>query len=202
MQLLSNVAFSEQAKSKSIPCRGCQGTFTELDFLSHPVESSGECEGHFLRLTNGVRRQRFNGLVDDGFIKDYVKARVRHCARVHAARFEGIVRGVAELHSLDAGRWRAEAAFSVEPGWQGLGVGTRLMARLVDDAVASGFTKIVLCCDPLNTRMLSICSRYSDQQVYEEGEYVVTLDLSHPVASLFTDTGDRRGNELRSKLAA
>jgi GNAT superfamily N-acetyltransferase len=204
MQLLSNIASSgREIFSPPMPRRDSSGAlFTKLDLLSHPLESSDECERHLLRLTSTARRQRFNGSVDDAFIRDYVKTRVGHCARVIAARFAGIVRGVAELHPLDGDGRRAEAAFSVEHHWQGLGVGTGLMLRLVDEAIVRGFREIILCYDALNTRMQSIYLRFGGRQVYSDGEYVATIDLSHFSAPIFEKRADRWESELQNSLTA
>jgi RimJ/RimL family protein N-acetyltransferase len=89
--------------------------------------------------------------------------------------FDSVVRGIAELHPLDAAGGRAEAAFSVEPGWQGRGIGTRLVARLLEDAIASGYDKIFLCCEVRNRSMRNIAGRFGGSVLFAEGECVISF---------------------------
>jgi hypothetical protein len=116
--------------------------------------------------------------------------------------FDGVVRGIAELHPLDAAGRRAEAAFSVEPGWQGRGIGTRLVARLLEDAVASGYDKIFLCCEVRNRSIRNIAGRFGGSVLFAEGEFAEgECVISFPKASR-DSTGLRRLRHLRSRQPA
>src|SRR5262245_37757186 len=90
---------------------------------------------HLLRLEIESRRSRFGHAASDRLVLDYA-ARI-DCSNtaVLACFIDGQMRGAAELRSLDA-TWcaTAEAAFSIERPWQGRGLGTALMSRVIATA--------------------------------------------------------------------
>ena len=80
---------------------------------------------HFLRLDVGVRRSRFFGAVSDAGVLKYARNIIRYDTIACGAFVGGQLRGLVELSGLFHS-WpsTAEAAFSVESGWQNIGIGS------------------------------------------------------------------------------
>jgi ribosomal protein S18 acetylase RimI-like enzyme len=94
----------------------------------------GEAQGfyeHLLRLDPDSRRRRFGAVVREDFLREYAFAPYRPGTVLEGAFVDGVLRGVGELRPLDAAGEMAEAAFSVEPAFQGRGLGRRLLDRLL-----------------------------------------------------------------------
>lgn len=85
---------------------------------------------HLLRLDLDSRRMRFCHPVSDAFIDGYFDGIDRSRTTVVGAFADGVLRGVAELVRLpDTAPVGAEIALSVEPAFQGRGVGGRLLQK-------------------------------------------------------------------------
>lgn len=143
------------------------------------LEAPGDafCE-HLLRLDQPSLQARFGNFVAPAFLAGYA-------SRVDAANTlligcypDGELRGVAELRSFEP-RWadECEAAFSVEPAWQGRGIGTALMARSASEAHRLGVERIHVICDELNQRMKRMVSRVGGKLLLVEGECFGTIDV-------------------------
>jgi GNAT superfamily N-acetyltransferase len=99
-----------------------------------PSEAA-EVLAHMLRLNLDERRSRFFAGMGDVAI-------IAHCDTIFAAGGiilgafnQGVLRGIGELHRLDlAWNRSAEVAFSVEGPFQGCGIGTELLRRLIEVA--------------------------------------------------------------------
>lgn len=114
---------------------------------------------HYQRLDPQTRRARFGGTVGPDFLRAYARQALGDDARILGLFLDGTLRGVAELRFADASRQVAEAAFSIENGWQGRGHGARLFARLHAMALGLGVERIVFQCLRENAAMQAIVRR-------------------------------------------
>ncbi|HYE49218.1 MAG TPA: GNAT family N-acetyltransferase [Azospirillaceae bacterium] len=140
-----------------------------------PTES-GRYRAHLLRLSPEDRRARFMGGIGDGAVG-------AHCARIDWSRTvlvacieRGEVRGAAELR-LGAGG-EAELAVSVERDWQGRGVGTGLVRRILTAARNRRARRVYMLCLPENHRMQRIAVRLMGPCVFEGGEVTSSVELA------------------------
>jgi RimJ/RimL family protein N-acetyltransferase len=72
----------------------------------------------------------------------------------------------------------AEVAFVVQDGWQGRGLGTRLLCVLLDAARARGIARFRAYVLANNTRMLDLLARFTDVQEQRIEQGVVELVFS------------------------
>jgi GNAT superfamily N-acetyltransferase len=79
----------------------------------------------------------------------------------------------------------AELAFVVEDSWQGLGISTALLARLLRYARQRGYTAMSAVTMATNVRMRDVLthSGYSQSSRYEDGCLCITLDITQPPRS-------------------
>ena len=126
---------------------------------------------HMLRLDKDSRRMRFAHGVSDAFIDDYA-ARLHDMGSVIYGYFvDGEVRAAAELRKLGETWGReAEAAFSVEHGWQGHGIGTELMGKLIRAARNRGVMHLYMSCLSENAKMQAIARKHGADLRFEYGE--------------------------------
>ena len=88
---------------------------------------------HLLRLDPVSRRDRFNGGLGDTFVAAYADRSFSDGTTVIGYVEAGRVRGAAELHDCpDDDEPTGEIAFSVEPQFQGRGIGALLFERLLE----------------------------------------------------------------------
>ena len=133
---------------------------------------------HLLRLDDGCRRSRFGSPTSDACIRAH-GTRVDPANTVILGCFEsGHMRGAAELRSLGA-TWgdTAEIAFSVEPRWQGCGIGTALMAALIEAARERGIARIYITCHTLNRHMQRIAETAGARIDFDGCECVAEIDV-------------------------
>jgi GNAT superfamily N-acetyltransferase len=116
---------------------------------------------HLLRLDAVSRYDRFGMSVNDAFLVNYAA----HCFDEGDLVFgyfdDCVLRGAGELRGLgqrSVGE-AAEAAFSVEKRWRGLGIGSALLARIVETARNIGATTLYLTCLAQNRAMQKIVSK-------------------------------------------
>lgn len=149
---------------------GAQGVWKRLGavFLPgayHTLWNSQEREyaEHLRRLPNADRRRRFHRHVSN------IEA-TAHAASVFANQraevvgwFQGgVLRGAAEIVFFDAAgpngeeTVEAEAAFAVEPKWQGRGVGAGLMHRAALHARNAGAVRLHIATETDNRAMLHV----------------------------------------------
>ena len=117
--------------------------------------------GHFARLEPETLRLRFGGRVRPGFVADYAEHILDLDAVVFGA-FDGArIIAVAELHGLAGVQpAAAEAAFSVEPEWQDMGIGNALMCQVVSMARTRGIGTVHLSYLTENARMRRLARRH------------------------------------------
>lgn len=162
-------------------------TQMEQDEFTPPAEESirlllpseyRDYAAHLLRLDPLSRFMRFAGLVSDSALR-------RHAARVADQRAvvlgyfaEGELRGVAELHPLPVRPDRpraAEIAFSVERPFQGRGIGSRLMDRVIAYAQAHGFEDLQMMFLATNGQMKRMAIQHDAQLTNDEDEVIASL---------------------------
>lgn len=134
---------------------------------------------HFLRLDAKARRARFGNAVNPEFVKRYAERILQMDGAVYGVVIAGEVRAVAELRELpDEWPITAEAAFSVEPDWQGKGLGNKLMAHIVASARNRGIKSLNMMCLRDNKRMQHLASKHQGLMAFTSNEVVSSLDLS------------------------
>jgi RimJ/RimL family protein N-acetyltransferase len=128
---------------------------------------------HLLRLSRDERRMRFAHAVTDDFIATYAARMSENDAITHAYVEAGVVRAVAELRKLST-EWgdEAEAAFSVEAGWQDKGIATELMGRVIRSARNRGVRHLYMSCLAENSKMQAIARKHEASLTFEYGEVV------------------------------
>ena len=136
---------------------------------------------HLLRLDETTRRQRFGSPVSDEFLTHYADTAFRLESVIYGAFVEGTLRAAAELRNL-AEIWspEAEAAFSVEADWQDMGLGTRLMDRILIVAQNRSVRRLYMVCLRENGRMRRLAEKYDARLRVEDGEIAGTLLPGHP----------------------
>ncbi|MEM8627976.1 MAG: GNAT family N-acetyltransferase [Pseudomonadota bacterium] len=147
---------------------------------------------HLLRLDDAGRRMRFCHSVNNAFIESYAARSLLSGGVTYGYFVDGILRAVAELRPAGPGTppmgevvgktvWgpSAESAFSVEPDWQGRGVGTRLFQMVVNTARDHGVTHLYISCLPENERIQRIASKFDARLVYDGGDVMADIDPTH-----------------------
>ncbi|WP_108815105.1 GNAT family N-acetyltransferase [Loktanella sp. Alg231-35] len=124
---------------------------------------------HFQRLDLTSRWARFCGAISDEDVLKYAQNIFRHNAVVCGALVEGQLRGVVELRGLFQS-WpsTAEAAFSVEPDWQNIGIGDALFERMFAMARNRGVRTIQMICLKENSRMRHLAAKHDAQLHYDQ----------------------------------
>ncbi|MCT8973568.1 GNAT family N-acetyltransferase [Microbaculum marinisediminis] len=126
---------------------------------------------HLLRLSPKSRRSRFTGSVSDLFIEQHVDRLFSSEAIVYGWVVDGVIRAGAELHPVGGPlRATAEAAFSVEEGWQDTGVGTALLGRVLRAARNRGLSRLIMTCLPENARMQRVARKHGARLQWQEGD--------------------------------
>ncbi len=119
-----------------------------------------ELAAHLLRLSDADRRIRFGHTVSDRFLQNYAQLMLRPGSMVHAALVDGIIRGVAEARSAFATEGDMEAAFTVETGFKGRGMGTALFNHLMLAVAAAGHRRVVMAVIRSNSRMIALAQKH------------------------------------------
>ena len=137
-------------------------------------------EAHLLRLDAESRRDRFNGLCDDTFVRTYADRCFHDGTTVIAfVDDEGYVRGAAELHERpEIPEPTAEIAFSVEKMLQHRGLGGMLFERLIGHAYALGYEKLLVTTHPQNEAMKALARRFNARLSFASGETMGVIDLA------------------------
>lgn len=130
---------------------------------------------HLLRLDPESRRCRFGGPTTDWFIEHYAERSVEDGTVIHGVFLDGRLIGCGELAIWDPASGEAEAAFSVEARFQGIGFGTRLMRRVLLSARNRGVGTIRMSCLSANSHMQHLARRAGADILFERGEAVALL---------------------------
>lgn len=151
---------------------------------------------HLLRLDAESRRMRFAHSVADAFIEEYASRMTAYGSLVYGHLVDGKLRGAAELRRLgDTWGEEAEAAFSVERPYQGHGVGSDLMGRVVRAARNRNIRCLYMSCLAENAKMQSIARKHAAVLRFEAGDVVGEILPKRPdYYSLVTESAaDRMG---------
>jgi GNAT superfamily N-acetyltransferase len=134
---------------------------------------------HLLRLDPEDRQLRFGGYLSEAHIGAY-------CDRLDWGRavavgylVNGEVRGLGELKPMTAHR-AAEAALSVEKGFQNRGVGTELLRRLIVIARNRSIRWLHMLCLLENGKVLRMARKLGTKLTFDQGEVEGRLALPWP----------------------
>lgn len=131
---------------------------------------------HLARLDRNGLRMRFAGAVSPAHAENYANDALKRARVVYGWFEDGMLRGASELHGARFSQ-TGEVAFSVEPDYQGRGIGTALMGRVVLAARNRGMRHLVVSCLSENSPMQRIARRHEADIAFHQGEVVGTL---HP----------------------
>ena len=157
---------------------------------------------HLLRLDKKGRRLRFGHSVSDSFIEKYTKLSSDVDSVIYGFFVDDILRGVSELRPL-ADSWgdMAEAAFSVEPGFQDLGIATELMGRIIRSARNRNVGHLYISCLAENRKMQRIAKKYDAQLRFEHGEVLGEILPEHrTIGSVLSEKLDDEIDHLMTVL--
>lgn len=140
-----------------------------------------EITGHFLRLDQTTRRARFGSFIDDSLAGRYAAHFFDDDPVAFGAFPDGELRAIGELRSARPG-WMsdAEIALSVEPEWQGQGIGGTLFERIVMAARNRGMKLLHVLFLNENERMRRITAKHHPELEFHGGEVEATLDPPWP----------------------
>ena len=140
-----------------------------------------EIAAHFLRLDQPTRRARFGSFLNDDLIGRYATHFFDDDPIAFGAFRDGRLRAIGELRSARPG-WMsdAEIALSVEPGWQGQGIGSALFERIVTAARNRGMKLLHVLFLNENERMRRITAKHHPEIEFHGGEVEATLDPPWP----------------------
>jgi RimJ/RimL family protein N-acetyltransferase len=152
---------------------------------------------HLLRLDTDSRRMRFGMAVDDGFIAAYAQRTDSARSVIYGYFTGGEMHAAAELRAIgEAWGPEAEAAFSVETVFQGGGVGTDLLGRIINAARNRGIHRLYMNCLSENRKMQSIARKFHAELQFDHGEVVGQVRTPGPTpASLWSEAFDD-GNDF------
>lgn len=137
-----------------------------------------EIRAHFIRLDAPTRRARFFGSVSDGGIAKYADGIFRQDSILCGAFIDAELRGLVELRGVTP-FWgsTAEAAFSVEPDWQNMGLGDALFDSILAIAQNRGVKTIRMLCLKENIRMQHLAAKHRARLDYDKDTVEAVL---HP----------------------
>lgn len=141
---------------------------------------------HLLRLDSITRRGRFGLAVSEHFLNDYAARTMAGDAVLYGYFEDGVLRGVSELHPLGAmDVATAEAAFSVESDWQGQGIGSTLMERILAAACARRIQRVIVTCQASNRTMRRLAQGFAADLEIIGDEIVGHVATPRPTAFTF-----------------
>ncbi|MDI6026219.1 GNAT family N-acetyltransferase [Corticibacterium sp. UT-5YL-CI-8] len=134
---------------------------------------------HLKRLDAESRRDRFNGVTDDDFLRAYAHRCFHEGVTVIGYVQNGKVLGAAELHEIpdEDGEPTAEIAFSVERSLQHKGLGGRLFERLIVQARGFGYRRLRVTTHSGNAAMKALARRFNAVLNFEAGETTGVIEL-------------------------
>jgi len=161
----------------------------------HANDQTGICD-HFLRLGVQSRRERFCGAISDDGVLSYAKNTFRYNSIICGAFVDGQLRGLVELRALFHS-WpsTAEAAFSVEPEWQNIGIGDALFERMFAMAQNRGVRTIQMLCLKENGRMRHLAAKHHAQLLFNQDAVEAVLHPNWPTPQSIAEEiiGEARG---------
>jgi len=133
---------------------------------------------HMARLDADDRRSRFAGTVSDREIHRYCAGLDWRHTTIIGFFDQGMIRAAVELR-MEPGvaEPAAEAAFSVERGFQGKGIGSALLRRIVTVAQNTGIRHLSVICQPGNWRMRQMLAKFNAESEVDIQEVVASIRL-------------------------
>lgn len=132
---------------------------------------------HLLRLDQHTRRSRFGAVVKDDFIEHHAEGVIAFDTVVFGAFFDGQLRAIGELRGMPQSWPRhAELALSVEPDWQGKGIGSSLFSRLIEASQNRGIRSLHVLFLRGNKKMQSIAGKYHPETNFNGGLIEAALE--------------------------
>ena len=145
------------------------------------IGDANQYRDHLLRLDEESRTLRFGGGISDQCLKNYVEPSMWLDTVVHGFFADGVLRGAAELRPLGkALSGEAEAAFSVEAGWQSHGVGSALLERTLLTARNRGIRHLHMACRSNNRRMQQLAKKFAAELTFDFGGVVGEVEAARP----------------------
>lgn len=136
-------------------------------------------KAHLIRLDSESRRDRFNGPASDEFLVRYAERCFSDGTTVIGYVEDGRVMGAAELHERpEEVPPTGEIAFSVERHLQHKGIGGRLFALLIRNALWLGYSRLRVTTHPQNVAMKRLARQFEAKLTFEDGETVGVIELS------------------------
>jgi GNAT superfamily N-acetyltransferase len=132
---------------------------------------------HLLRLDADTRVDRFNGPTDDLIIEQYVDRCASSGAIIIGWFEDGVVRGAAELHKSEDLPGQGDGAFSVERDFRRKGVGSILLAQLLEAARERGYRSLRITTQPQNMAMQALVRKFRGKLSLDHGEMVGMIRL-------------------------
>jgi L-amino acid N-acyltransferase YncA len=139
---------------------------------------------HFSRLSAETRYRRFLGNVSvltPSQLRLFTELDHHLAEALVAVGPEGEIEGVARYAAQPGRSGIAEVAVTIADEWQGRGVGTALLQRLMHRARAEGFERFTASCFATNREMINLFREVGDD-VIEVGRAggVVELEIALP----------------------
>ncbi|KIN62000.1 Acetyltransferase-like protein [Sulfitobacter noctilucicola] len=127
-----------------------------------------EILSHFRRLDGPSRRARFCGAIKDEGVIRYVANIFSDSSILCGAFIDGHLRGVVELRGVSH-FWAstAEAAFTVEAGWQNAGMGDALFDHIIAIARNRRVARIQMSCLKENLPMQHLAMKHNATLEYD-----------------------------------
>lgn len=150
------------------------------------TSESADFFAHLSRLDPETRHDRFGMSASDDFVRQYAERALAFDDVIYGFFVDGALRGAGELRGLGpagAQHWQAaEAAFSVERPWRGLGVGAELMGRIVRAARNRRAGTLYMSCLARNSAMQALARKFSATLTFEAGEATTAMPVEGPTA--------------------
>jgi len=146
---------------------------------------------HLLRLDADTRHSRFGMGASDSFVSDYAD----RCFALVGVTFgyfeDGMIRGAAELRDMGHDGQDGEAAFSIENGWRGRGLGTALFKRVIRAARNRRMTRLYASCLTHNRAMQALARKFEAELTFDSGDVIGVLNADEATAeSRFSEALD------------
>jgi RimJ/RimL family protein N-acetyltransferase len=146
---------------------------------------------HLLRLDADTRHSRFGMSANDSFVSDYAE----RCFALVGVTFgyfeDGMIRGAAELRDMGHDGLDGEAAFSIENGWRGRGLGTALFKRVIRAARNRRMKRLYASCLTHNRAMQALARKFEAELTFDSGDVIGVLNADEATAeSRFSEAFD------------
>ncbi len=144
---------------------------------------------HLLRLDPQSRFDRFAMVASDDFLRAYATRCFGIDDVIYGFFVDGVLRGAGELRPVAPGAHNAsaEAAFSVEPGWRRLGIGTELMERIVQAARNRNAETLYMSCLARNEAMRGLAKKFEADLQFDDDALTGRLVARTPKAQALWD---------------